>query len=149
MPWVKLLDKILATDVYVAYDTVQYTKSEFHSRQKVKRPTGSGWLSVPVIKNGIQNIEAVRIDDHLNWRRKHLGILAQEYRRAKYFEDVYALVRDAYRHNHEFLVDLNLDLIAAFCTVPGCHHPHRAGLRAGPRRRQHAAADPAGPQRRR
>jgi hypothetical protein len=27
LPWVKLLDKIIASDVYVVYDTVQFTKS--------------------------------------------------------------------------------------------------------------------------
>ena len=52
MPWIKLLDKILASDVYVAYDTVQYTKREFHSRQKIKRADGPAWLSVPVIHHG-------------------------------------------------------------------------------------------------
>jgi WbqC-like protein len=119
MLWVKLLDKILASDVYVAYDTVQYTKKEFHSRQKVKRPTGPDWLSVPVIQNGLQKIEAVRIDDRSNWRRKHLGILAQDYRRAKFFDDVYPLVRGVYGHNHEYLADLSLDLIAAFLRYLG------------------------------
>ena len=27
MPWLKLLDKILASDVYIAYDTAQFTKT--------------------------------------------------------------------------------------------------------------------------
>ena len=40
MPWLKLLDKVLASDVYVAYDTVQYTKSEYHARQRVRTRTG-------------------------------------------------------------------------------------------------------------
>lgn len=119
MLWVKLLDKVLASDIYVAYTTVQYTKKEFHSRQKIKRAAGPDWLSVPVIQNGLQKIEDVRIDDQLNWRRKHLGILAQEYKRAKYFDDVYALVKEVYGYKHEFLADLNLDLIAAFCRYLG------------------------------
>jgi len=120
MPWVKLLDKILASDVYVAYDTVQYTKSEFHSRQKVKRADGPAWLAVPVLgSKGHQTIEAVRINNQVGFRRKHLKSLQQDYHRAKYFEDVYPIVAEAYGRNQEFLVDLNLDLVQGFCDYLG------------------------------
>lgn len=120
MPWVKLLDKILASDVYVAYDTVQYTKSEFHSRQKVKRVDGPAWLAVPVLgSKGHQMIQDVRINNQVAFRRKHLKSLQQDYRRAKYFDDVHALVTEVYGRNQEFLVDLNLDLIQVFCDYLG------------------------------
>jgi hypothetical protein len=36
LPWLKLLDKILGSDVYVAYDSVIYTRSEYHDRQRIK-----------------------------------------------------------------------------------------------------------------
>ncbi|BAS16657.1 conserved hypothetical protein [Arthrobacter sp. Hiyo8] len=36
MPWLKLLAKVLASDVYVAYDSVQFTRQEFHARQLLK-----------------------------------------------------------------------------------------------------------------
>jgi len=119
MPWIKLLDKILASDIYVAYDTVQFTKKEFHSRQKIKRINGPNWLSVPVIQNSHQKIEAVQIDNQMHWRHKHLGALQQDYRRAKYFDDIYPMVEEIYGHGHRFLVDLNLDLITAFCRYLG------------------------------
>lgn len=124
MPWLKLLDKILASDVYVAYDTVKFTKSEYHSRQKMKKALGPAWLTVPVVKNGDQNIDAVRVnnshrDNGVGFRRQHLRLLAQEYRRAKYFDDVYQIVDDVYARNQEFLVELNVDLITAFCTYLG------------------------------
>ena len=124
LPWLKLLDKILASDVYVAYDTVQYTKSEHHSRQKIKRSIGPGLLTVPVIHPRQQPLNEVRIADRLDnprldFRRKHLAILRQEYCRAKYFEDVYPLVEEVYGRHQEFLVDLNLDLITAFCSYLG------------------------------
>ena len=35
LPWTKLFDKVLGSDVYIAYDSVQYTRSEFHSRQRI------------------------------------------------------------------------------------------------------------------
>ena len=33
LPWTKLLAKIAMSDVYVAYDSVQFTRSEYHNRQ--------------------------------------------------------------------------------------------------------------------
>jgi hypothetical protein len=123
MPWIKLLDKILASDVYVAYDTVQYTKSEYHSRQKMKQSTGPVWLTVPVVRahgeHGHQNLEATRIDNSQGWRQKHLRFLQHEYRKSKYLADVYQMVEGVYARNHELLVEMNVALIKAFCTYLG------------------------------
>ena len=121
MPWVKLLDKILASDVYVAYDSVQYTRSEYHSRQRVLTPAGPVWLSVPVlrVKGERQLIEQVRIDTTQPFRARHLELLGFGYAWAKYFDEVYGLVEDVYGRGQERLVDLSLDLIEAFCRYVG------------------------------
>ncbi len=52
LPWTKLFDKVLGSDVYIAYDSVQYTRSEFHSRQLITGRDGPLWLSVPVLTRG-------------------------------------------------------------------------------------------------
>src|SRR5262249_57060111 len=49
LPWTKLVDKILASDIYIAYDSVQYTHSEFHARQWITGRDGPVWLSGPVL----------------------------------------------------------------------------------------------------
>ena len=77
-----------------------------------------------MIKDGDQNIEAVRVnndyrDNGVGFRRAHLRLLHQEYRRAKFFEDVYPIVEDVYARDQEFLVELNVDLITAFCDYLG------------------------------
>lgn len=119
MPWLKLLDKVLASDVFIAYDTVQYTRSEYHSRQRVKTIQGAAdWLSVPLLsKRGSPPalIREVRIDNSQPFRPRHLRRLRLTYGRTPYFAEVYALIEEVYRRNQEFLVDLNLDLLHAFC----------------------------------
>lgn len=117
MPWLKLLDKILASDVYIAYDTVQYTKSEYHGRQKVKQQSGPVWLSVPVVsvRGSYQAIVDARIDKNQRFRDKHLSTLRKAYGRAAHFEEVYQLVREVYDRDHDMLADLSLDLITEFC----------------------------------
>ena len=151
MPWLKLLDKVLASDVYVAYDTVQYTKSEYHARQRVRTPDGPTWLSVPLLsgQGAPQDIRDVRIDPKQPFRPRHLKQLRVGYAKAPYFDDVYGLVEDVYRRDHDMLVDLSVELIEALCRYLGS--PVRV-VRASAlphARRQHRAAGPAGPGRRR
>lgn len=120
MPWLKLLDKILASDVYVAYDTVQYTKSEYHSRQKIKTHYGDTWLTVPTLSTGSsRQIKDVEIDNKQPWRRKHLSALRTNYAKAEFFDEVCPLVQDVYGRDHTRLADLGVDLIEEFCRYLG------------------------------
>jgi hypothetical protein len=121
MPWLKLLDKILASDVYVAYDTVQYTKNEYHARQKIQTPTGPMWLSVPVrhIRGERQLIQDVHIQTVHPFPEDHLRRLQLSYSSTPYFDEVYPILQDVYRRQHQKLADLNLDLIEALCGYLG------------------------------
>lgn len=121
MPWLKLLDKVLASDVYVAYDTVQYTKSEYHARQRIRTPDGPTWLSVPVLsaKGVLPDIEDVRIDPKQPFRPRHLKQLRVGYAKAPFFDEVYGLVREVYARDHTRLVDLSVDLIEELCRYLG------------------------------
>lgn len=117
MPWLRLLDKILASDVFVAYDTVQYTKTEYHARQKVMSPNGPAWLSVPVVhvRGKKQLIQDVRIDNSQPFRRKHLKLLHLSYGSTPYFDEVFPILEEIYAREQEQLADLNIDLIEALC----------------------------------
>jgi WbqC-like protein family len=121
MPWLRLLDKILASDVYIAYDTVQYTKSEYHARQRVRTHTGEPWLSVPLrsIPGQRQLIGQVRLDPRQPFRARHLKTLRIGYAKTPFFAEVYGLVDEVYGRGQERLADLNLDLIEAFCRYLG------------------------------
>jgi hypothetical protein len=117
MPWLKLLDKILASDVFVAYDTAQFTKTEYHARQKVKTPSKPVWMSVPVLSTGdYQPIMDVEIDNKQPFGRQHLHRLRTAYGSTPYFDEVYAVVKEVYDRDHDRLVDLNLDMIEALCS---------------------------------
>jgi hypothetical protein len=117
LPWVKLLAKIAASDVYVAYDSVQFTKREFHARQLLRtRQGGSAFLSVPVRHVGRRQIlTEVRIENRLPWRADHLRFLENNYRHAPWFGEVFPFVSDVYALDHERLVDHNIGLIEAMC----------------------------------
>jgi hypothetical protein len=121
LPWLRLLAKVTAGDVYVAYDSVQFTRSEFHARQRIKAGAGrTAWLTVPVVHAGRrQPLCEVAICEDEDWRSAHLAALDRHYRPAPHFAEVFALIEQVYRRRHRRLVDLNVDLIEAMCGYLG------------------------------
>lgn len=112
IPWTKLIAKIAACDVYVAYDSVQFTRTEYHNRQRLRGRHDAVLLSVPVQRaKSRQPLCDVQLESVSDWRGYHLRIIEQEYRRAPYFDAVFALVQTVYERGHTNLVDLNLDLL--------------------------------------
>jgi hypothetical protein len=121
LPWVKLLAKIVASDVYVAYDSVQFNKREFHARQLFPTERGAPvFLTVPVRHTGRREpLRDMRIATEGPWRAQHLGFLAANYGGAPYFDEVFPLVADVYATGHELLAEHNIGLIEALCGYLG------------------------------
>lgn len=121
MPWLKLMAKIVDSDIYVAYDSVQFTRQEFHARQLFRTRSGeAGWLTAPVVSTGSRQVlNEVRLVTDRDWRTDHLDFLSRHYSSAPCFEDVFALIKDVYGRRHELLVDHNLDLLEQFCRYLG------------------------------
>jgi WbqC-like protein family len=121
LPWTKLFDKVLGSDVYIAYDSVQYTRSEFHSRQLIAGRDGPVWLSVPVLTRGRgrQPLYAVEVAKDRAWRAAHLRLLTEHYRSARYFREVMAVLEGVYDGDDGLLVDFNLHLLRALVDYVG------------------------------
>ncbi len=97
IPWKGYFDIIGASDIFVLYDDVQYSKNHWHNRNIIKGKDGPHWLTVPVSKasGSFQNIETVTIAQ--SFAAKHWKTIVQSYARApffaalaKQFEDLYA-----------------------------------------------------------
>jgi hypothetical protein len=93
MPWFGLFEQIRQADIYVHYDDVQLpTKSSFITRVQVKSPNGVSWLTLPVER--IPGRHALINEYSLartSWRDKHLATLRHAYKRAPFFDEMYAL----------------------------------------------------------
>ena len=121
MPWLKLLAKVLESDVHVAYDSVQFTRQEFHARQRFRTRAGSpAWLTAPVLSTGTRQIlNTVRLVPDTGWRGAHLHFLETHYSQAPYFGEVFPLILAVYERRHPLLVDHNLDLLEQLCRYLG------------------------------
>jgi len=121
IPWTKLLAKIVYCDVYVAYDSVQFTRTEYHNRQRLRARHDAVLLSVPV--RGARRrpaLCAVELADDTGWRGYHLRIIEQEYRRAEHFPEVFELIAAVYARPHRMLVEHNLDLLSRMLAYLRC-----------------------------
>ena len=113
LPWLGFFDQMSRVDAFVLYDDVQYTRSDWRSRNRIKGPGGSVWLTVPVLKKGRlgQTILEARIDNRSGWQRKHRETLKIHYGKAPYFARYWPIFDEGYARIWEFLVDLDLFFI--------------------------------------
>ena len=99
LPWPGYFYKIAKSDIFVTLDTVQYSKHAFFNRNKIKTPEGELWLTVPVEKaSGLTStlMKDVRISNQHDWKRKHLRTFEMNYKRAKYFDEIYRRLEKVY-----------------------------------------------------
>lgn len=89
IPWKGYFDMIAAVDEFIIYDDMQYTRRDWRNRNQIKTPQGVQWLTIPVSVKGKydQKIRETQIISD-NWAKEHWKALEQNYKRAKYFDDI-------------------------------------------------------------
>lgn len=115
IPWKGFFDSIRATDVFVVYDDMQYTKRDWRNRNLIKTSQGSKWLSIPVEVKGkyFQRIRDTRIADK-SWAKSHWNLLKESYRTAEHFKEMEAWLAPLYLNCElDYLTDVNMLFINA------------------------------------
>jgi len=113
-PYPGYFARILASDVFVVLDDVQFPRgSTWITRNRFKNDQGELWMSIPVRKKGLglQKIRDVRICREERWRRKHLDSLRQAYLHAPYRDEHMGAFEAALSGGHEGILELDLELI--------------------------------------
>ncbi|MFC1559007.1 WbqC family protein [Gemmatimonadota bacterium] len=124
LPWVGYLDKIDQADTFILLDTVQFKKSEWQNRNRLKTAQGPSWITVPVIHDFGQLLADVVIDPRQDsWSRKHKQALRTHYGSTPH----YALVADhldqVWEQEWERLTHLNRITIEVFMELMGIDTP--------------------------
>ncbi len=120
IPWKGYFDMIAAVDEFILYDDMQYTKNDWRNRNQIKTPQGVQWLTVPVRLKGEfgQTIRDAEIDGE-RWRSLHWKSLNANYRRAKHFAEVAALIEPLYQNSYRTISELNRAFIETICAYLG------------------------------
>lgn len=121
LPWLGYFHKIIQSDIFVFLDTVQLEKNGFANRNRIRTASGVEWLTVPLLMKGHmdKSIGEMMINPAVNWKRKHIGTLAQAYRGRPYYEkyagDIEALLNGA----GDSLGDFLFEMLVFFLEVSG------------------------------
>ena len=120
MPWIGLFHKIYLADTFCYFDIAQYQNKEFDNRNKIKTNTGGIWLTVPVeSKNHFEKkLCEVKVVDN-GWQRKHIKSIELAYKKSNFFDYYFDELSKILLKKHNYLVDLNIELIEYFLTVLG------------------------------
>jgi len=121
LPWVGCFDQIYRSDIFVFYDDVQYDKHGWRNRNKIRCKDGWQWLTVPVLTKGYfgELISEKKINNDVDWRRKHWGAIRQNYAKAPYFQEYSPFFEEVYSRGWIRLVDLNIAIIKMVSSLLG------------------------------
>lgn len=112
---------IASVDEFILYDDMQYTRRDWRNRNQIKTQQGVQWLTVPVKVKGKyhQSIRETEIDGS-DWAMSHWKSLAQNYRRATYFDEIAEVFEPLYiERAYTHLSELNEVLIRTICDYLG------------------------------
>lgn len=119
LPWLGYFEKIDRSDTFVFLDNVQFKKNEWQNRNKIKTAEGWQWLTVPVLHNFGQRIHEVKINNTVQWKRKHLSALLTNYSKAPFFSDYFEFFKSTFAAEWEFLTDFNIHVTRYLTEVLG------------------------------
>ena len=116
--WKGYFDIIQKVDEFILYDDVQYTRSDWRNRNKIKTPNGPTWLTIPVGKH-YNRIDETIISDS-GWGKKHWSTLVNAYKATPYFKDYKDIFENFYLNtNEKYLSLVNYELITIINKIMG------------------------------
>lgn len=88
IPWKGYFDLMQASDLFIVYDSVQYTKNDWRNRNRIATRQGPTWLTIPVATAGKsdQAIRDASVSDH-RWAKKHWRSVEQALGKRPFFDE--------------------------------------------------------------
>ena len=111
LPWLRYIDKIARSDVFVLLDDAAYTKNGWQNRNKIKCAQGWMYLTVPVLDAFRKSIFEVRVNNQERWRGKHSTALRVNYARAPFFRRYGGYFEELYGRPWETLCDVSVHVL--------------------------------------
>jgi len=116
-PYLGFFKKIESADIFVFLDDVQYTRSDWDNRNKIKTLDGSMWLTIPILNKSQEFLNEVEIDNTQNWSYKHKSAIKFNYENAPFFDLYWKDIESILDKKHTKLFELNMELINYFKSI--------------------------------
>jgi len=115
--------KMAHVDLFIVGTNIQFEKGEgWQQRHKIPGPASDLWLTVPVLGSQNQMIKDVKINNAVNWRRKHKKTLELTYKKTPE-QELLSKIANVYDSQWVRLAELNLQLINLFKEALGISTP--------------------------
>lgn len=111
IPWLGYFYKIHQSDCFVFLDDAQYSNEGMHNFHYILTPQGPVRLKIPVQQTLGDKINEVSTKDKLGWKEKHLKLIEINYRKAKYFEEIYLDINNLLFREYASLAEMNSEII--------------------------------------
>jgi len=103
--------KMQQADTFVLISNLQFEKQEkWQQRNRIPGVNGDIWLTTPVLGSQNQRLKDVKINNQLNWNRKHKQTIKLNYGKSEE-KDFLNKLEEIYDSKPERLVDLNIRFI--------------------------------------
>ncbi len=114
IPWLGFFELMINCDLFVLLDDVQCDVKSWRNRNRIRTTCGWAWLTVPLLHKGKrgQPINETRINNGVDWRRKHLAAIEINYSRARFFREYIGFFRDLYMKEWWYLAELDASIIS-------------------------------------
>ena len=121
LPYLGFFDKVKKSDLFVILDDAQFSKGDFHNRNRIKTSNGSKWITIPV-SEAFKPINRTKINNELRfgrliWSDYHLSLFKENYRKAPSFDFLFPKLQEIYSQHYECLSEINILLIRFICTL--------------------------------
>ena len=117
IPWRGFIDLIRQADVYVVYDSMQFTKNDWRNRNLICNNGKVQWLSVPCgssISRSIDDVYPVLE----SWNEKHLATIRHCYSKALFWPTFSEEIIDVFNSLRGFsLTDINMRLLSVILKI--------------------------------
>ncbi len=108
LPWKGYFDIIHDVDTFVFLEDVQYTKNDWRNRNKLKTPSGTEWITVPVSGDIHKKIFETKINYSQNWAIKHRKMINANYAASEYYDTYKGEILEIYSKKFETVSELNI-----------------------------------------
>ncbi len=123
IPHLGFFDKMKKSDVFVIYDTVQFSDGFYVHRNRVRTNTSWTWLTIPVERHQAPiNTIAIKNDariSRLPWNEYHWRVISHSYQKTPYFEKYKNEFAPLYARRFEKLSVFNAEIIKAIARIAG------------------------------
>jgi glutaredoxin-related protein len=111
IPWRGFFDFIDDVDLFIFHDDLQYTKSDWRNRNRIKTPQGWQWLTVPVKQGHTRRlIMETQIDYSRQWQKMHFNKLQANYYAAPFMDNFLDDFMSIINQEFSKISDLNVAL---------------------------------------